>query len=292
MKIFKNNLFRALLLAVIVASPFSSCTYIKKKLAGNDDVVARVNDSYLNQTELAGIVPKGTSARDSLVIVSNYINNWIRNQLILQHAEKNLTAEQQDFSKQMEEYRKSLVVYTFEERLIGQKLDTNIGEQQIEAYYESNKSNFELRENIVKVIAFKISADSVKALKRARELLKPDSLIDYDAVERFSLNRTQQNIISYESWYLFSDLLNMVPITTYNESLYLQNHNLVEIPDGNWVYLVRFYDFRIKNGVSPLSFERNNIRNILLNLRKIELINKMRDDLYQRASQKNEFEIY
>lgn len=254
--------------------------------------MARVNDSYLKRTDLTGIVPKGTTARDSLLIVSNYINNWIRNQLILQHAEKNLTTEQQDFSEQIEEYRKSLVVYTFEERLIQQKLDTNIGEQQIEAYYETNKSNFELRENIVKVIAFKISADSAKAIKKAKELLKPDSLLDYDAVERFSLNRTQQNIISYESWYLFSDLLTLVPITTYNESLYLQNHNLVEIPDGDAIYLIRFYDFRIKNGLSPLSFERNNIRNILLNRRKIELINKMREDLYQRANQKNEFEIF
>lgn len=277
---------------VLFASVATSCKYIKNHFPGKEDAIARVNNSYLDRSEVTGIVPQGTSARDSLVIVRNYINNWIRNQLILQHAENNLTDEQQDFTKQLEEYRKSLVIYTFEQKLINQQLDTNVREEEIETYYDQNKANFELRDNIVKVIAFKISADSAKALKIARVLLKPDSISDYDAVERFSLNRTQQNIISYDSWYQFSDLLQLIPITTYNESLYLENHKFVEIPVENSVYMIRFYDFRTKNGLSPLSFERNNIRNIILNRRKIELINKMRDDLYQKANKRNEFEIY
>ncbi|MDD2964785.1 MAG: peptidylprolyl isomerase [Bacteroidales bacterium] len=278
-----------LLLATLI---LSSCTYIKTRFTKDEDSVARVNNTYLDRANLAGIVPPGTSARDSLVMVKNYINNWIRNQLILEHAEGNLTEEQQDFTSQLEEYRKSLVIYTFEQKLINQNLDTTIREEEVETYYEQNKANFELRDNIVKVIMFKISSDSAKALKAARELLRPDSIVDFDAVERFSLNRTQQNIISYDSWYLFNDLLQLVPITTYNESAYLENHKFVELPVGNSIYLVRFYDFKIKNGLSPLSFERNNIRNIILNRRKIELINKMRDDLYDKASKKNEFEIY
>lgn len=278
-----------LLLATLI---LSSCTYIKTRFTKDEDSVARVNNTYLDRANLAGIVPPGTSARDSLVMVKNYINNWIRNQLILEYAEGNLTEEQQDFTSQLEEYRKSLVIYTFEQKLINQNLDTTIREEEVETYYEQNKANFELRDNIVKVIMFKISSDSAKALKAARELLRPDSIVDFDAVERFSLNRTQQNIISYDSWYLFNDLLQLVPITTYNESAYLENHKFVELPVGNSIYLVRFYDFKIKNGLSPLSFERNNIRNIILNRRKIELINKMRDDLYDKASKKNEFEIY
>lgn len=278
-----------LLLATLI---LSSCTYIKTRFTKDEDAVARVNNTYLDRANLAGIVPPGTSARDSLVMVKNYINNWIRNQLILEHAEGNLTEEQQDFTSQLEEYRKSLVIYTFEQKLINQNLDTTIREEEVETYYEQNKANFELRDNIVKVIMFKISSDSAKALKAARELLRPDSIVDFDAVERFSLNRTQQNIISYDSWYLFNDLLQLVPITTYNESAYLENHKFVELPVGNSIYLVRFYDFKIKNGLSPLSFERNNIRNIILNRRKIELISKMRDDLYDKASKKNEFEIY
>ncbi len=284
--------FRLLLPVMLLALLLTSCNYIANKFTDQDDAVARVNKTYLNRSEIRDIVPKGTPARDSLAIVNNYINNWIRNQLILQHAEKKLTDEQQDFSRQMEEYRKSLIVYTFEQKLIEQTLDTLVTEAQIETYYEENKSNFELRENIVKVIAFKINTDSIKAIKLARTLLKPDSITDLDALESFCLNRTQQYIISYDVWYLFSDLLKMVPITTYNESLYLENHNSVEIPASKSIYLIRFYDFRIKNGVSPLSLERTNIKNILLNRRKVELINKMRDDLYQKADKKNEFEIY
>lgn len=277
---------------MLIASLLGSCNYIINRFSKDDDAVARVNNSYLNRSELEGIVPRGTTAHDSLVMVRNYINNWIRNQLILQHAENNLTSDQQDFSKQLEEYRKSLVIFTFEQKLINQNLDTLVSDHEIEAYYEQNKANFELRDNIVKVIMLKISADSTKALRLGKELLKPDSITDFDALERFCLNRTQENIISYDSWYLFSDLLQVVPITTYNQTLFLENNRFVEQPAGNSVFLVRFYDFKIKDALSPLSFERNNIRNIILNRRKIELINKMRDDLYLDADKKNEFEIY
>jgi len=59
-----------------------------------------------------------------------------------------------------------------------------------------------------------------------------------------------------------------------------------------YYYIVRFKDFRIKETISPLSLERDRIRNIILNKRKMELINKMREDLYNNALKKRDFEIF
>ena len=58
------------------------------------------------------------------------------------------------------------------------------------------------------------------------------------------------------------------------------------------VYFVSFADFRIKDGVSPLSFERDNIREIILNKRRLSIINDMRDEVFNQALEKNDFEIY
>ena len=51
-------------------------------------------------------------------------------------------------------------------------------------------------------------------------------------------------------------------------------------------------NFKIKESVSPLNFEKQRILDVILNKRKIELINRMQEDLYSNAQKKNGFEIY
>jgi len=50
--------------------------------------------------------------------------------------------------------------------------------------------------------------------------------------------------------------------------------------------------FKIKDNLSPLGFEKENIRNIMINKRKMELIDKMQNDLYKEAEKNNDFEIF
>ena len=95
-----------------------------------------------------------------------------------------------------------------------------------------------------------------------------------------------------ETWILFDDVLKYVPINTYNQEAYLKNHRSIEITDNDYVYFVHFSDFKVKDGVSPLSFEKENIRQIIINKRKLDIIGKMRDEVFQSALENNEFEIY
>jgi hypothetical protein len=94
------------------------------------------------------------------------------------------------------------------------------------------------------------------------------------------------------SWLLFDDLLKEIPIQTYNKELFLQNNRLVEVSDANFQYFLNIKGFKIRNSISPLSFERDNIKNIILNERKLDLINKMKDNVYKQALDKDKIEIY
>ena len=84
----------------------------------------------------------------------------------------------------------------------------------------------------------------------------------------------------------------MVPIVTYNKEKLLKNKNLIELYDNGFLYLVRIMDYKLKDGISPLSFEKNNIRRIILNNRKIEFLDKLSDDIYQKAKKEEQIEIY
>lgn len=270
----------------------ASCKYINQKMGAEEPVLARVYDDYLYASDIKSIVPVGTSPNDSMLLVKNYVENWVRNRLVLNKANDNLTKDQKDFAKQLEDYRNSLVVYTYESKLIRQSLDTLVKDEEIEAYYDANKSNFLLKDHIVKVAYVKLYADSIRAIRTARKFLEPDSLVDFDRFEKFCLNRTTSYLVSINSWYSFRDLLQTVPIDTYNEDDFIKDRKLIEVNAYPFVYILRFYQFKLKDALSPLSFERNNIKSIIINMRKVDLVNKMQDELYKNALKNKDFEVF
>lgn len=85
---------------------------------------------------------KDATAEDSAEVAKNYIDNWIKRQLILQVAEKYLTAEQLDIERRVQDYKESLIIYSYENELIQQKLDTVVSQDEIEAYYQQYEENF------------------------------------------------------------------------------------------------------------------------------------------------------
>ena len=86
--------------------------------------------------------------------------------------------------------------------------------------------------------------------------------------------------------------MELIPIETYNQELFLKGNRRVTLKDESQVYLLTFVDFRIKDDTSPLDFEQNNIRRIIVQKRKMRLISQLRKDIYEKGVQNNEFEIY
>lgn len=258
---------------------------------GSDNVLARVGNQYLSQSDLNGIVPEGTSVKDSIRIVKNFVNNWVSQRLFLQKAEKNLREEDMRFKQQLEEYRNSLIIYKYESELVRQNLDTVVTDAQIEAYYNENLKNFQLKNNIVRTYYARFE-EEFPHLRKFRRFFYSDVPEHRDSVEYYIENYADLYLLNDETWILFSDLLRFVPIETYNQESFLKENVKFEINDEPYNYFVSISDFRIKDGVSPMSFEKENIRKILLNKRRLTIINNMRDEVYQAALEKGDFEIY
>ena len=61
----------------------------------DDNILARVYDKYLHASDVQATVPHGLTGKDSLIAAKNYINNWVKEQLLIEQAERNLTEESQ-----------------------------------------------------------------------------------------------------------------------------------------------------------------------------------------------------
>jgi hypothetical protein len=254
-------------------------------------VIAKVHDKYLYESDIKGLVPDDVSVHDSIMMVKNFADKWIKTQLMVYQAKKNLSADQLNFDKQLEEYRNSLIIYRYESELINQMLDTIVTDQEIENYYQNHLSDFELKENIVKLIYVIVDKDSEEE-DLFKELFRlPDTLL-LDSLETASELYARSYSLDTAYWFRFDDLLETIPIETYNQELFLKGHRYVEISDEQYTYLLYFVDFKIKDDTSPLDFERNDIISIIINKRKMGLIKKVRKDLYLKAVENKEFEVY
>ncbi len=274
---------------MVVVLLSAACKKKTHESAGNEKVIARVFERYLYADDLSNIVPPGTSKNDSLTIIRSYVQNWIRQQAILKRAEDNLDEERKNVERELEEYRNSLITYIYESELVKQKLDTTITEEEIEKYYNDNQKNFQLKNNILQVRYVKVPASAPK-LAKVRTWYKSDAGKDQQLLEDYCYQFATDYFFNDEEWVLFDEILKKIPIKTYDQEQFLRNNRFIEIPDSSSLFFVNIKGFKIKESLSPLSFERENIRNLILNKRKLDLISEMEKDAYQDALQKQEIE--
>lgn len=137
--------------AIVLTLLLASCSCQKPDDDGNIPV-ATVYDKVLYQSDLQNIVYEGISYSDSIVRTKAFIDRWIRQQLLLQQAEASYKKSEIDFSKQLESYRNSLIIYKYESEYVKKNLDTVVTERDIAKYIKDNDSTMALNKEAVRYI--------------------------------------------------------------------------------------------------------------------------------------------
>jgi hypothetical protein len=276
-----------LLIAVILF--LAACSDYNKK--SDEEPVARVFDRYLYPDAIRDIMPANISSSDSVIIARDFIEKWIKKQLLLNKAELNLTEEEKNVDNEIESYKTSLLIYKYEQSLIKQKLDTFVSSTEINKYYNENSSNFLLNDNLVKAIFLKVPRTSPEIWK-VRRWYKSTKEADIDKLEDYCYQYAVKYDYFDDNWIYFSEIEKSLPIKIDNPEYYLKYRKYIEIKDSTFHYFVNIKDYRLVGAVSPLEIVSRNIRNIILNKRKIRLIRELESNIYNDALNRNNFTIY
>ena len=251
--------------------------------AGGDHspVVASVYNRELHRSDLEGLVPAGLSSEDSIAVVKNYVEQWIRQAVILAKAEKNVKT---DFSRELQEYKNNLLAYAYERQIIDQLLDTLVTDAQIREYYDEHKTDFQLKSSIVKAVYLAAPVKS-PAVPKIKKIVQKGNFTDSDVME-FEEIAARNGFAGYydaTSWIPFVTLQTAIHITAYNEQSFLRQHSSIAFSDDTLFYAARILDYKVTDELSPLDVQRDNIRAIILNHRKIDILNKLQSDLLKEA---------
>lgn len=266
-----------------------ACTRFSREEEIEDPVLAVAYGNELHYSAIASIMPRNISGQDSALLVQNYINKWVQQQILFNNARMKLSPEEQDYARQLEEYRNSLLLYSYERKLIAENLDTIVPVDEIQEYYRLNQSQFELKGNIVKFDYVKLPEKS-KRIKDFRLLLKPG--IQADSTEL--LDYCQKYSTDYwlaTEWVFLQDLLDLIPLKPDNEENFLRRTTFAETKDDEFIYMLRINDFKTRDSIPPIEIEMENIRNIIINARKVDLLEKLRQRDFDEAFRNKEVVI-
>tara|TARA_Y100000766_G_scaffold18490_1_gene13058 strand:- start:15121 stop:16023 length:903 start_codon:yes stop_codon:yes gene_type:complete len=292
---FLNNKFT--IKASFIGKPFTliilvfliSCNSKENREHPKSDIIAEVGDNHLTSTELTKIFGKNWRLKKEKV--ENFIKIWLKDKAIGIEAEKVLSDEDKDFSKEINSYKNSLLKYTYEQKMLDTALSLNVSEEEIVNYFNSNKKNFELKENIVRVRYVKVPKNH-KKFNRLRYMIQYK---DSTRKEKF-FNLIQKENIFCEAndslWQNLEDLKSLIPFKLYNDEHFLRNYNYTEAPDGDFTWILFFTENRLKNGVAPIETVKDKIIAIILNNRKQELVQKLGNSIYKKGINNDEIKVY
>src|SRR5688572_22527459 len=106
---------------ICIAALIISCG---RKSEDENKVLARVGDKKLHYSDLADFYLENRGNGDSAILTSGFIENWIKQQVLLEKAEDNLPSDQKKLEKQVQDYKSTLLIYEYQKQLINQMLDT------------------------------------------------------------------------------------------------------------------------------------------------------------------------
>ena len=263
---------------------FGSCTQTHDH-KGKTPLVG-VGNSFLYQEDLLTALPLGLSPDDSILFAESYIRNWIEDVLLFKKAENNVR-DGEKVKALVESYRKALVMHAYQEELVKQQLSEEITQAEVENYYENNKSLFVLEKPIAKGLFIKVPLRS-SDLGDVRRWYEKNTQDAIEKLEKYSLRNAVTYDYFYDQWRPLEEIEAMIPVKSWNsESNYLKQNRDVELKDTAFHYFLHIEEFQGKGEQKPLDFAQEDIKEILINLKRVDFINRVKEDLYRQASDKN-----
>ena len=268
---------------------FLSCDLFKiKKETSAKEIVAIVNTEKLFKTDFINILPKNIHKIDSHVMAKSYIHDWAINKLLLEKAKNNSSSQTMNqINGLVKDYKESLLINNYKEQLIKQKLDTVITEEELKEFYLSNKENFKLNEELVKIKFLHID-NNINDKKKILALFKSDDILDLEELEKqelsFKFHQFNDSI-----WRELDNVLLKLP---FSKKKLLKKTKFIQKQDSIGLYLVAIKDVLELKSIAPLSYVIPTIEQMILHKRKIQLIRDIEKIIIKDAIQNNNFKIY
>jgi HEPN domain-containing protein len=275
---------------VLIIFIFAGCG--RKRSSVKRVEVASVGNTILYLDQMPGLYPAGTSKTDSAAASQNYINKWVRKELLFQKAQDTLSPEfSEDIKKQLEEARSNLVIYQYQRQMMLERMDTVVSDSELVNYYNANPASFNLSSNIVKALFIKLPVETPN-IEKIKHLARSNGQSDLQDLEKICYQFAEKFDDFNEEWIPFDRISVELPSEIDNEENFLRRTSFYELSDSSSIYLVNFRDYKIRFTLAPFEYVKDDIKRIIWNNRRIEFFQNLENGIYNDALKDNKFKIF
>lgn len=252
--------------------------------------VVQISDATLYLDEIQQALPAGLSSVDSIRLSNAYIESWVKEAILYRAASKNLGLSP-EINRMVEDYRRSLIIYQYQQQALIEKMETEVTEADMVDYYEKNLNRFLSNKNLIKGLFIKVplSAPGIDKLKTWYKKSDTESL---DKIEKYSYLNASIYEYFYETWMSLDDVMDQIPTNIADQEKFLRSQKSLEVEDDKYCYLLYISDYITTNSPQPLDYVSAQIKNILINSRKTEFIHQFENDMFEQAKRKGEIKYF
>ncbi len=267
---------------------FSYCSSESKK---EGIVLAKVYDNYLYLEDISDMLPPDLNPEDSVEILRNKTDLWVRKQLLLNQANAGLTAEQKDVEQIVSDYRASLLIDKYKQEFLKEKLDTVVETSEIRKYYKENSESFLLSREILKGYFIKIPIDN-KNFSKVKGIVFSNNLESIEELKQIAGSSDFQFFDFRKNWSRLSEYVDRMPQTNVYSGLQLKNKKYLTAQDEKFFYFIKIDEIKLAGEIMPFEQAKENIKILLINKQKTEMLETLERSAYQNALQQGNLEIF
>lgn len=253
--------------------------------------LVQVGNNFLYREDVMLAIPSGIPEKDSTEMADKFIRNWIDDMLLFVKAEGNIP-DNAKIDELVKSYRMELITHTYLEQIVSQEVENNISEGEIEDFYNKNKNVFLASEPYVKGLFIKVPK-SASGISKVRQWYKDKSELSIDRLEKYGLRNAVDYEYFYDRWRPLNEILLRLPLKEdEKEKVYLKRDKNLELSDSAFYYFLHMDEFLGEGEILPLEYAGKEVREMLMNTKRVEFISKMKDDLYNEASENNDIKYF
>lgn len=257
-----------------------------------DRLIARAENHYLYLSDIEQNFDAFASEEDSLIEVSNFINNWARQKLLYEKSMINLPEEKiSELNHLVDAYKNNLFINAYREFVLKSSMDTLTTKSLLGAFYDANKRNFLLKEPIYRLRHVSFPIDNVDRREITRRF-KRFAAEDIEFLDSLSFQFSNY-FLSDSIWLNKVELREQLyHLSSQQQEQFLKSLDYFEVKDSLALYLFQLVERLDRGNVAPFSYVEKTIRDIVFNQRKLKFLRSFDNDVLQDAIKTKKFEKY
>lgn len=274
------------IILLIGVALLNSCNlFEKKRLSGS---VAEYNGKTITLKELQ-LITAGLSSEDSARVADQYIRQWAIN-MIEYDVAKDQTNK--NIERLVEDYRRSLYLHEYEERLIAQYMPRIVEDTLIQSFYEQHREHLILSETILQGILLIVPHDAPNMDELRKKIQQPQLEENIEWLEKFAYQYAVGYELFLEDWKSTNNIIVHMPFEQDNINKQLHTKRQIELQDSVNTYILQVTNLHFKGSHMPLTYARKEIEDILLRQRQVEFLHNERNKLYEKAIKEGKLKLY